>query len=240
MDVVCFKLSGRFAHFLYAEANRDMPSYPVPPRTALLGMAGAIIGLEKDTPQDVLEPAMIAVASKMPERFWLKNKFHQSLPTPLPYKITRSQKGGGSEIKNQKMLTQEWLFNPAYEIYMSLPSKYHGDFAARIKQNRCHFQPCLGISEHLAKIEWTGNEIAETASAGVHHIYGVFPESSGEILMDDALKESLALHFLRMPACLSKDRVFMHRNYYFERCGKAIPVKTDQAFLIRGKKIIFM
>ena len=54
MKIVHFELSGRFGHFLRAEANRDMPSYPIPPRTAVLGLIGAILGLTKDSPQILL------------------------------------------------------------------------------------------------------------------------------------------------------------------------------------------
>src|SRR5215204_4090672 len=54
---VVFEYAGRFGHFLRAEASVSALSYPVPPRTALLGMIRAVLGLEKDTPQVKLKDA---------------------------------------------------------------------------------------------------------------------------------------------------------------------------------------
>ncbi|TSA23658.1 type I-B CRISPR-associated protein Cas5 [bacterium] len=240
MDVVHFRLSGKFGHFLKAEANRDMPSYPIPPRTSLLGLIGAILGLSKDTPQIELEPAYIAIKGRSPDRFWIQNKFHQSLPSQLNYKITQSQKGSSRVIENQKILTQEWLFNPEFEIWVSLPSKYHSEFTERIENRRWHFQPCLGISEHFADIQWLGNSTAKPLNENVHFIHSVFPKECGKVKMDIVFEKHLAIHSVRMPAVVSKNRVFKHKEYFFERESRPIPVFTNKAFLIDNQKIVFL
>src|SRR5918995_594562 len=59
---VVFEYAGRFGHFLRAEASVSALSYPVPPRTVLLGVIGAVLGLEKDTPQVELAEALISVS----------------------------------------------------------------------------------------------------------------------------------------------------------------------------------
>lgn len=242
MKIVHFRLSGRFGHFLYAEANVSMPSYPLPPRTAILGLIGAVLGLGKDTPQAELEPARIAIGGKLPDRFWVTNKFHQTLPPQLPHlvKMTHSKDKWGAIIQNQKMLTQEWLFNPIYELWVSLPEKHHGNFADRIKERRWHFCPSLGISEHIADLQWLSNETGITLVKQKHYIHSAFPESSGNLDMDEALDDELALHFIRMPSKVTEDRIFVHRNYYFERNMKPVPIVTDQAVQVNKQKIIFM
>jgi CRISPR-associated protein Cas5h len=240
MDIVHFYLSGRFGHFLRAETNVSMPSYPIPPRTVILGLIGGILGLNKDTPQVALEPAHIAVKGKLPKRFWVANKFHQSLPTPLTYKIKKNAKGTDSEIKNQKILIQEWLFNPEYELWVALPEKYHNDFAERIKNRRWYFSPYLGISEHIADIKWLSNDIAEPLDDGEHLIETIFPSAAGEINTKYVLEMTLAIHFIRMPAKVNHDRMFTHKNYCFERNAREIPIHTDKAVMSGTKKIVFM
>lgn len=240
MKIVHFQLSGRFGHFLYAEANRSMPSYPLPPRTTLLGLIGAVLGLGKNIPQIELEPANIAVGGKLPDRFWITNKFHQSLSPPLPHTVFKSNKGSNSEIKNQKMLTQEWLFNPNYYLWISLPDKYHDKFADRIKNHRWHFCPSLGISEHIADLKWISNDNGNNLSKAVHFINCAFPENAGQLNMDEILDNQLALHFIRMPCELSEKRIFRHKNYYFERNMKPVPIITDKAVEVNNQKIIFM
>ena len=77
MKAIHFNLSGRFAHFLKAEAGVNALSYPIPTRTILLGMIGAVLGLEKDTPQVILEPAYFAIQGKMPQRHWHRAKLRK-------------------------------------------------------------------------------------------------------------------------------------------------------------------
>lgn len=242
MDIVHFELSGRFGHFLRAEANRDMPSYPIPPRTAVLGLIGAILGIKKDETQNLIEPAHIAVKGILPEKFWITNKFHQSLPTQLSYEINKSSKGSNSEIKNPKMLKQEWLFNPRYELWVSLPEEYHTKFAERLKNRKWHFSPSLGISEHTANLKWFGNFRGEKLPKDEHQIDSAFPEYTGEVDIDKILSSgsNIALHQISMPCAVSANRVFTHQNYYFERNGLPIPVITKNAISVGEYKIIFM
>ena len=81
---VVFEYAGRFGHFLRAEASVSALSYPVPPRTALLGMIGAVLGLEKDTPQVELKDALIAVSGPVPATHWHRVKFRKDPPAALP------------------------------------------------------------------------------------------------------------------------------------------------------------
>lgn len=240
MNITHFRLSGRFGHFLYAEANVSMPSYPFPPRTSILGMIGAVIGMEKDITQVELEPANIAIRGKLPEKFWVTNKFHQSLPAKLPLSITKNVKGSCSEVTNQKRLKQEWLFNPIFEIWVSLPGNYHNEFAKRIKEHCWYFCPCLGISEHIADLQWISNETAVQLVRSKYSISSAFPEFTGELDMNAIFDNQLKLHSVRMPREVSGNRIFTHCNYYFERDMKTIPLVTDKAYQVGDYKIVFM
>src|SRR3990172_1707917 len=84
MNALIFKYSGRIGHFLRAEANVSAPTYPVPPRTVLLGLIGAILGLSKDEPQVMLDDAQIALAGKIPRTHWHTVKLRKDPPAALP------------------------------------------------------------------------------------------------------------------------------------------------------------
>lgn len=90
---VVFEYAGRFGHFLRAEASVSALSYPVPPRPALLGMIGAVLGLEKDTPQVELKDALIAVSGPIPETHWHKVKLRKDPPNALPRVVKKGAKG---------------------------------------------------------------------------------------------------------------------------------------------------
>src|SRR5579871_3535359 len=146
MRAVCFKYSGKYGHFLRAEANANGITYPYPPRTALLGLAGAILGLKKDEPQVRLAEANIAVGGVPPQRFWHKTNVRKDPPAPLPFKI--KPKMGTREPKPEKnfRFPQEWLWRPDYGVWAALPGDDHAQFVARLREQRWHYTPTLGLA----------------------------------------------------------------------------------------------
>ena len=118
MKLISFQLKGRFAHFLRAEASASALSYPFPPRTVILGILGAVLGLAKDEPQAVLEPADIAVSGLIPNTHWHRAKFRKDPPAPLPRVIKKTQAAPkATKPEKATLILQEWLFNPAYTIW---------------------------------------------------------------------------------------------------------------------------
>ena len=122
MNVICFRYFGRFGHFLRAEANANGVTYPIPPRTVLLGLIGAVLGLEKDEPQVKLAGAELAVGGELPKRFWHKTNIRKDPPTALPYLVKRTDKGSSSEQRNFRF-PQEWLWKPSYRVWAALPAR---------------------------------------------------------------------------------------------------------------------
>ncbi len=237
MKLIRFKLSGRIGHFLRAEANASAPSYPVPPRTALLGLVGAVLGLEKDRPQTELQHAEFAVAGALPQTHWHKAKLRKDPPENLAWTIKRSQRTDKTKPERTGLITQEWLLNPVYTIWVHLPGAMHEELAARLRERRWHFTPCLGLSEMLADLAFEGTEPAEPLAAGIHEVATVFPRDLGELNTEALYERELALLALRMPCSVTADRVFSHRAYYLERAARPVPVNTSQAWQA-GRTII--
>ncbi|RMH34854.1 MAG: CRISPR-associated protein Cas5 [Nitrospirae bacterium] len=241
MNVIHFRMQGRFGHFLRAEANASAPTYPVPPRTALLGLIGAVLGLPKDTPQTELEPASIALAGGIPPTYWHKIKLRKDPPETLPKVVKRTQKAD-KHTKPEKatLIAQEWLLNPRYEVWVALPPPYHTDFNTRLQERRWHFQPCLGLTELMADLVWEESLEAEPLPHGIHRIESVFPRESGALDMDAVFEERLVLHALRMPRQVTPDRVFTHASYFLEKTGRPVPVSTSQAYRAGEAVIAFL
>ena len=61
MRVLCFHYRGRVGHFMRADMNASALSYPFPPRTSVLGLVGAVLGLSKDAAPVDLADAQIGV-----------------------------------------------------------------------------------------------------------------------------------------------------------------------------------
>jgi len=235
MQVLSLRWYAKYGHFLRAEANVNALSYPLPPRTAILGMLGAILGLAKDTLPEVLGNTKVAIGGKLPQRFWHRIKLRTNMPAPLPLTIKKSQKGTSKGSKEDVKLTlQEWLWQPDFLVHIAMPDnpKVFTELCARIEQRRWHFSPSMGLSELLANVELIGNSLAKPVAAGQIKIASIFPQTAGRVLNTG---ESLGIHLLRMPHSVDCERIFSHQSYYLEHQGRSFTVETEQAWELEGK-----
>ncbi|MBX6764790.1 MAG: CRISPR-associated protein Cas5 [Rubrobacteraceae bacterium] len=246
---VIFEYTGRFGHFLRAEASASALSYPVPPRTALLGMIGAVLGLEKDTPQVELKDAMIAVSGRIPRTHWHRVKLRKDPPALLPRKVKAGAKGSSTGEK-ATLIKQEWLLNPAYTVTACLPEEHHEEFVLRMRERRWHYSPCMGLSEMIARLEFVAEGTARALPAGSEILCSSVARREGATLDGRRMLEAstngepMAILPLRMPRAVTEDRVFTHAEYLIERSGLPIPVRADEAYEVRTpretKTVIFL
>ena len=243
MELINFRLSGRFAHFLRAEASASALTYPVPPRTVILGILGAVLGLPKDKPQIVLEPANIAISGKLPKTHWHRAKLRKDPPAMLPLIIKKMQKADKNTAPEKAtLILQEWLFEPDYTVWVSIPQAYHAELKNRLNKRQWHFSPSLGLSEMMADIEYLGADEGMPLPKNTYDIQSVFQQEAGILEMDQIFEKELALavYSLQMPRALTPDRIFSHCTYFIERDGRPIPVETDQAYKVADKVVMFL
>ena len=241
MKLISFRLRGHFAHFLRAEASASALSYPFPPRTVILGILGAVLGLPKDEPQVVLEPANIAVSGKIPKTHWHRAKLRKDPPAPLPHIIKRAQKMDKPTVPEKAtLILQEWLLEPDYTIWVSIPEPYNAKLEERLVHRRWHFQPSLGLSEMMADIEYLGLNDCSLLPEGIYDIQSVFPQDTGALDMEQIFERELVINSLQMPRSVTSDRIFSHCTYFAERDARVIPVNTEQAYKSDNKVLMFL
>lgn len=75
MEMLSFDLRGKFAHFRKYYTNNTALSFSIPPRTTLMGMTAAILGLSRDSYYEELGPdnLLFGVRALTP----LKKSFHR-------------------------------------------------------------------------------------------------------------------------------------------------------------------
>jgi len=239
MKIVRFFYSGRLGHFLRAEATANALTYPVPPRTVLLGLCGAILGLPKDAAQVLLQSAQFAVCGPIPEKFWHKANMRKTLPIALPYNVKKSDKGSTAEEKNTR-LPQEMLWQPRFEIFASMPESHQADFDSRVRQGRTHFTPCLGLSELIASVEWISTDVGTLLPEGEHDVECAIPMDRGNLDGKYARDQQLAIQKIRMPRSVDPKRVFVHENYLLERDARAIRIQSANVYQVGRSRIVFL
>jgi CRISPR-associated protein Cas5h len=231
MDTLSFNWSAKYGHFLRAEATVNALSYPLPPRTAVLGLLGAILGLEKDALAADLAEVQVAVSGPIPRRFWHRVKLRKDPPAALPCEIKRTQRGAEKPAPEKAaLLNQEWLLAPRYRVHVAWPDQpaCFDELAARITDRRWHFTPCMGLSELLCDVDLIACESAVALPPGRHVVQGVCLADETRLLAEDGL----GVHLLRMPRSVSATRVFQHAPYYLEHRGQPFPVETETAWRV--------
>lgn len=240
-NAISFRLSGKIGHFLRAEGGVSALSYPVPSRTVLLGIVGAVLGLEKDLPQLLIEPAQFAVSGTAPLTHWHKAKLRKDPPAALSFTIKKSQKqDGNTKAEQGTLIAQEWLVNPCYDIWAILPEPFHTELEERIRERRWHFQPYLGLSEMPAEIEFLNSEPVIKLEHGIYPVSSIIRQEDAEIDFMNIYENQFAIQLFRMPCKVTANRVFNHASYLFETQARPLMVKTSKAYRIGERFVMFL
>ncbi|MBI5014902.1 MAG: CRISPR-associated protein Cas5 [Deltaproteobacteria bacterium] len=237
MDVLSFRWHAKYGHFLKAEANRNALTYPVPPRTAVLGLVAAIIGLEKDQLALDLAGTLVSVAGAVPRKFWHKVKLRKDPPAPLPWEVRRNQKGGEGAPEKAALVPQEWLLQPEFVVSVALPEKPErfAELVERVRDRRWHFSPCMGLSEFLADVEFLGVEEGQKLPKSRLWVGGYCLAAEVRLFGEPGL----GVQLIRLPRHVSPDRVFTHDSYYLEHRGRPFPVETEAAWQVGERVLTF-
>ncbi len=129
---------------------------------------------------------------------------------------------------------------PRFRVWAALPDSHHAEFAARLRDRRWHFGPCMGLSEMLADLRDVVELEAKLLPPGVHRVQSVAAQDVAKVDTALACAEQITLHSLRMPVAASADRVFEHRSYWVEHQGRTFPVNTSEAWKLGSEVVVFL
>ncbi len=243
LSAVRLRWRGRFGFFLRAEAPVVGLGYPVPPRTAVLGLVANVLGLPKDALATELEGAHVALSGRCPRTHWhacnlRKIKAMRFIPPELsaakPVEIMLAE-----ETNTQSR--QEWLCDPDFEVIAALPDRWQAELSARVREGRTHFTPCMGLSEMVAHVEHLSDETLTPLPEGAWSVRSVVPEGEGTTLdVAAALADGLRVLSLSLPRTVTAERRFTHATYLLSPDGAALPVRTAHAWQSSVGAVMFL
>lgn len=156
--LLCFKISGKFAHFRKFYTNASSLSYVIPPRTVIIGMLGSILQLPRDTYYDILNEENCKISAAVaPTAFIKKSTQSLNLLHLDYYKKILSD----SEFKNiHSPCKIELLISPPnhfieYLIYVAAPpgSSFFPTLEQRLQESDCGFGLYFGQRQFRAFIQ---------------------------------------------------------------------------------------
>ncbi|MDO5045990.1 CRISPR-associated protein Cas5 [Campylobacter sp.] len=150
MDIVAFKLTGDYAHFSHPATIYSSLTYPIPPKTSIMGFLGALIG-EKEYFKLNDIAYSIKVNNQISKKSFVFNGIKNALSSSMHIK------DGYQDSSDKKQFYRELIKNPSYTVFLNLSklnSEHKSEILKNLKEHKSVFTPYLGINFCIADFEW--------------------------------------------------------------------------------------
>lgn len=187
-----FTVRGPWGHFRRIEGNIVKQTYRIIPRTTVAGLLAAVLGIERDGYYDLFAPGESAVAIEPVREIRTVNMPMNTLSTASGNLQSLNGRGKLSvKLPDSTTLRQqhnyEVLVDPAYRIDIALSdSDRYQVLRETLDAGKSHYIPSLGLSEHLAEIDYHG----EFSVEGGSHDNTVEVDSAVPDVVDDVVIEA--------------------------------------------------
>lgn len=228
--VLAFNLFGDFAQFRKHFTNMSPLTFSIPSRTTLVGIIGAIVGIQKNENPEIFCPdkCFIALSIINPPK---------KIKLPINYLIVKSTKHF-SNYENHKPTNVEFLKDAGFRIYF-----WHSDgniyqsLKDNLEQHRSFYTVSLGISNCLANFEYLGefDVLEKMNNNDICSITSVIPS---EKVKSIALNEEIDIQNVTLANAMKNNReVYEYKSYLYEATGKPICVNIDNFIHIPDLRI---
>jgi CRISPR-associated protein Cas5h len=235
---IVFDIWGDYAHFRKYYTTSSPLSFSIPPRTAVIGLVSAIIGLDKDEYLNYMtkEKAHVAVRIINPIK---KIRLGMNLiNTKDNYWIP--VKRGKHEPRTQ--IRFELLKDPRYRIYFAHQNPgIHHTLKQDLIEHKSVYTPYLGISEFIGEFRYIG-EFAVVKGPNEGELSIVNTVLPLDIILEaEFLEPGYKLFKERIPTEMIPGRVVTeYREVLYESEGKPIKAKVKEGFLLEGGECIVL
>lgn len=165
MEILCFIVKGKLAHFRKYYANNTAFSFTIPPRTSLMGMVAAAMGWPRDSYYDDLSSEKIhfgiRVLSPLKKRFHRLNLLSIKNLGDLSKKWSSDFRGEGGRIQTPFEVVSGWDIGKdevAYQVFIS-PTDYGLDVFDKIKEHFLKHSTVYSITLGTANFTATISDI---------------------------------------------------------------------------------
>ncbi len=230
-----FDISGDYAHFKKYYTTSSPLTFSIPPRTALIGLISAIIGIDKDKYLDVMTKDKTKIAIRVMS---LIKKFRMTqnlINTKDGYWIP--VKRGRHEPRTQ--ICFEYLKDPHFRIYFQhTDDGIYKSLKENLETHKSVYTPYLGISELIADFTFISESTISEKMDGKESIdiHTVIPlNKETEIELEYGKKYFKE----RIPTeMLFKRIVTEYREVIYEMEGKTIRAKVKDAIKLDNGDVI--
>jgi len=226
MKVLVFDVSSDYAHFRKPYTTTSSLTYSVPPRTAVIGLLGNILGIQsggfgRSTQSGYFEKRKLGTGIRI---------IYPIRKTTFNLKYLHTKNGGSI------LVPVECVVSPKYRIYVAGNDKLLSDLKNKLENHETFFTPYLGISEFIASINYIGEFEGEEVKSEVFLDSVAYMFDEGEVRFENGLNLFRETHAITM----NDDRmVQQYSEVVYEKNCKKIPLlkNAEQSMLIKVKEL---
>lgn len=152
-----FEVAAEWGHFRTFNTTSSPLTYPIPPRPALIGLVGAILGIERETQAGSKKdaPVLAEVLSPSKVRFAVQLLHPVKKQTVVFNLLDTKNFKTHYNIKNRTQVPFELLKEPRFRIFAVFQdASLQDELTQRLQQKAYHFQPYLGLSQFTADVTY--------------------------------------------------------------------------------------
>jgi len=240
-ELLIFDIRGEYGHFRKYNTTTSPLSYSIPTRTAIVGILGAILGMEREIRDGVYPEGAEPV-----QEFFSKERSDMAVQIIRPVK----KENIGFNLINTKTsfydLTRagrtqiefELVKDVHYRIYLAMADEQKfEELSEPIRNKRHHFTPYLGLAQFTAQVDFVQRATAREISSN-----GEFTEIITAVNMSK-LQGEPPVEFQReyfysannMPIAMNRDReVLEYSEVLIEKNGNPLRVRVSDYFSVDG------
>lgn len=245
-----FRLSGPWGHFRRVEGNTVKTTYRIIPRTTVAGLLAAVLGIGRNQYYDLFGPESSAIAIDPKGELRTINLPVNNLTTSQEGLKGVNTRGKVSvyypdPTEDRQRTNYEVLVEPEYRIDLWLSDEETYDkLREYLAEGKSYYTPSLGLSEHLADIEYLGEyEVTEIAQSEPHSVDSAVPDPDGVIP-----KPNVNYGTERSPAFMERTtasgefpgrRTTSYLTYTYNPGGGPLTVSDANAVSVDNRTVVF-
>lgn len=245
--LLVFDISSEYGHFRKFNTTSSPLTYAIPTRSALAGVLGAILGVEREAsdgtfPDGVIPVNELFAAGNADIGIQILNPIKK---TNIGFNLLDTGKAASSffNIKNRTQIEFELLKDAKFRIFLHLKEdKIAEELAERIEAVNHHFTPYLGLSQFTAIVEWQGQVEATLEVSDSEYIAICTSINLSKLEEKRPIKFEQASYTTdTMPMGMRRDRVITeYAEVLIERTGKKVLVNTPNYWKTSFGNILYL
>jgi CRISPR-associated protein Cas5h len=245
----CLSLTvrGPWGHFRRVEGNVVKQTYRIIPRTTVAGLLAAVLGIERDGYYDLFGPSASRIAIEPVSPLRTLNMPMNTLST-ADEDLQSANPHGKITVKlpNPAKLRQqhnyEVLVDPAYRIDIALSDeKTYERLQEALAAGKSHYVPSLGLSEHLAELEFHGEfDIQDGPTEDTVMVDSAVPNAVENVVLEPDTRCQVE----ESPAFMVNDAggrtTTEFTSYVYNPDAEGLAVQNTETVRVDGRMVVFV